>query len=137
MNGIRMSAIGHLGKDAELRFLSSGTPVLEVPVAANEAPYTAKDGTIVKRVEWATVRLFGPRAEKLAPFLKKGRQVYVEGSQRTDKWVGDDGAKHYRAYLRAQDIQLLGKREVSKTESVEHEAEAEQARDEAKEDMVF
>lgn len=111
-----MNAIGHLGQDATLKYLKSGTAVLEVPLAANEVPYTSKSGETIKRVEWVTIRQYGTRAERLAEYLKKGKQVYVEGKQRTDKWVDENGVKHYRAYLLAEDIKLLGKRETNREE---------------------
>lgn len=93
---------GHLGNDAELKYLEDGTPLCDFSVAVNEK---RREEEIVM---WVRCSLFGERAEKLATYLVKGKLVYVRGRIRERTWDDDQGVTHTRWGLAVDDVQLLG-----------------------------
>jgi len=107
----RVSLIGHLGQDPELRYLpNSGQPVTGFSIATNES-FTGKDGNRQERVEWHNIVVFGKLAETCAKYLSRGRQIYVEGRLKTREFESKDGGgKRQRAEIVAQRVQFLGPR---------------------------
>ena len=105
----KVQLIGHLGQDPDLRYLpTSGQPVASFSIATDEA-FTGNDGTRQERVEWHQVVVFGKAAESCKEYLKKGRQVYVEGRLRTREFEAkNNGGKRQRTEVIAQRIQFLG-----------------------------
>ena len=99
--------VGNLGRDAETRYVASGTAVAKFSLACTEK-WRDKSGESKERTEWVTVELWGKRAEGLAEYLTKGSQVYVEGKLQTDEWDDKDGNKRKMTKVRADDIVLLG-----------------------------
>ena len=81
----KVMIIGRLGRDPELRYTQSGSPVATLNVATDES-YMDRDGNKVERTEWHRVSVFQRQAENCANFLTKGSLVYVEGSLQTRKW---------------------------------------------------
>ena len=79
--------VGNLGKDPEMRYTPSGTPVTSLSVATNRK-YTGSDGQVVKETTWFRVSVFGKSAETSAQYLKKGSGVLVEGRLTPDKTSG-------------------------------------------------
>ncbi len=79
--------VGNLGKDPEMRYTPSGTPVTSLSVATNRK-YTGSDGQVVKETTWFRVSVFGKSAETCAQYLKKGSAVLVEGRLTPDKNSG-------------------------------------------------
>ena len=79
--------VGNLGKDPEMRYTPSGTPVTSLSVATNRK-YTGSDGQVVKETTWFRVSVFGKMAETCAQYLKKGSAVLVEGRLTPDKNSG-------------------------------------------------
>lgn len=98
--------IGNLGRDAELRYTQSGTPVSSFSIATTEA-WTTKDGEKREQTEWHRIVLWGKSAESLKDYLTKGKQVHVEGRLQTRQWE-KDGQKHYTTEIKADRITLLG-----------------------------
>ena len=107
----RVSLIGHLGQDPELRYLpNSGQPVTGFSIATDES-FTGKDGNRQERVEWHNIVVFGKLAETCAKYLSKGRQLYVEGRLQTREFESKNGGgKRQRAEIVAQRVQFLGPR---------------------------
>jgi single-strand DNA-binding protein len=100
--------VGHLGADPEVRFTADGIAIANLRIATSE-PWTDKrNGQKQERTEWHRVKLFGRLAEITGQYLKKGRQVYIEGSLRTDKYTGKDGVEKYSIDIVASDMQMLG-----------------------------
>ncbi len=100
--------LGHLGKDPEVKYTPQGTPVARFSLATNER-FKDKSGQWQDRTEWHNVVVWQRLAEIAGEYLKKGRQVYIEGRLRTDSW--DDkqtGEKKYRTEIVANDMVLLG-----------------------------
>jgi len=99
--------IGNLGSDPEVRFLPSGQPVANFNIATTEK-WTGKDGSPGERTEWHRIVVFGKQAENCKEYLKKGRQVYVEGRLQTREWQNKEGQKQRTTEVIAQTVQFLG-----------------------------
>lgn len=102
--------IGNLGGDPELRYTGSGTAVCNFTVATNES-YKDKEGNMVDKTEWHRVVAWGRLAEICGEYLKKGRQVYIEGSLQTNQWEDKDGNTRYTTEVKAREMQMLGSRD--------------------------
>ena len=102
--------VGHLGKDPEVKYTPSGTPVAKFSLATNER-YKDKDGNWQDRTEWHNITAWQRTAEIAGEYLKKGSQVYIEGRLRTDSWDDKNtGEKKYRTEIIVNDISLLSGR---------------------------
>ena len=100
--------LGNLGKDPELKYTPQGTAVAKFSVATADR-YKDKEGNWQDRTEWHNITAWGRTAEIASEYLKKGRQVYIEGSLRTHSW--DDkqtGQKKYMTEVVVNDLVLLG-----------------------------
>ncbi len=100
--------LGNLGKDPELKYTPQGTAVAKFSLATGDR-YKDKDGNWQDRTEWHNVTAWGRTAEIVGEYLKKGRQVYIEGSLRTHSW--DDkqtGQKKYMTEVVVNELVLLG-----------------------------
>lgn len=100
--------IGNLGRDAEMKFTGSGFAVSRFSIATTERRKDSKSGEWVEKTEWHRITLLGKQAESLEPYLKKGKQVFVEGRIETRAWDDKDGQKRYTTEIVADRIQLLG-----------------------------
>ncbi len=119
--------VGNLGKDAELRYTAGGSPVATVRLATTDR-FKDKDGQWQDQTEWHSVVIWGKTAESLAEYLRKGKQIYVEGRLQTRSWDDREGKKRYTTEVKADKIVLLGGRSPG-TEREEPPAPAEPARD--------
>jgi single-strand DNA-binding protein len=102
--------VGNLGADPETRAMPSGTTVANLRIATTENWKDRQSGEQQERTEWHRVALFGRLAEVAAEYLKKGSQVYIEGSLRTRKWQDKQGNERYSTEIVANDMQMLGSR---------------------------
>lgn len=98
--------LGRLGRDPELRYTASGTPVTTMSLATNE-PYTDQDGNRQEKTEWHRVVIFGKQAENCNQYLSKGRSCLVEGSLQTRKWQDQQGQDRYMTEIRAFRVLFL------------------------------
>jgi single-strand DNA-binding protein len=101
--------IGNLGADPETRYTASNDAVTNIRIATTET-WKDKSGEKQERTEWHNVVFFGKLAEIAGEYLKKGRQVYVEGSLRTRKWQDKSGQDRYTTEVVASDMKMLGSR---------------------------
>ena len=101
--------IGNLGRDPEMRYLPSGEAVANLALATTDK-YKDKQGQQQESTEWHRVSFFGKVAEVCGQYLKKGSQVYVEGSIRTHKYTDKDGVDKYATEIRGDRMQMLGSR---------------------------
>lgn len=99
--------LGSLGADPEMRFTQSGSAVANMRLATNEE-WKDKEGQKQERTEWHSIAIFGKLAEIAGQYLRKGAQVYVEGSLRTRKWQDKDGADRYTTEIVANEMRMLG-----------------------------
>jgi len=102
--------IGNLGADPETRAMPSGTTVANLRVATSESWRDKQTGEQQERTEWHRVALFGRLAEIAGEYLRKGSQVYIEGSLRTRKWQDKQGNERYSTEIIGNDLQMLGGR---------------------------
>jgi single-strand DNA-binding protein len=102
--------VGNLGKDPDTRYMPSGAAVTNIRIATSESWKDKQTGEQQERTEWHQVVFFGRLAEIAAEYLRKGSQVYVEGSLRTRKWQGQDGQDRYTTEIVADEMQMLGGR---------------------------
>lgn len=99
--------VGNLGKDPEVRYMPSGAAVANVTVATSEN-WRDKDGNQQERTEWHNVVFYNKLAEIAGEYLRKGSQVYVDGSLRTRKWQDKNGHDRYTTEIVANEMQMLG-----------------------------
>jgi single-strand DNA-binding protein len=102
--------VGNLGADPETRAMPSGTTVANLRIATSESWKDKQSGEQQERTEWHRVVLFGRLGEIAAEYLKKGSQVYIEGSLRTRKWQDKQGTERYSTEIVGNDMQMLGGR---------------------------
>jgi single-strand DNA-binding protein len=102
--------VGHLGKDPEVKYTPSGTPVAKFSLATNER-FKDKDGNWQDRTEWHSLVAWQRTAEIIGEYCKKGSQVYIEGRLKTDSWDDkESGQKKYRTDIVVNELVLLGGR---------------------------
>ncbi|HYD58572.1 MAG TPA: single-stranded DNA-binding protein [Burkholderiales bacterium] len=102
--------VGNLGADPETRYMPSGEPVTNIRVATTDKWKDKASGEMKEQTEWHRVVFFSRLAEIAGEYLKKGSQVYIEGSLRTRKYE-KDGQTHYSTEIRGDVMQMLGRRE--------------------------
>jgi single-strand DNA-binding protein len=101
--------VGNLGRDPEVRYTTSGTPVANFTMATTDRWNDQASGERKERTEWHRIVVWGKQAEIAGEYLRKGRQVYVEGSLQTREWTDREGNKRYTTEVRAQRFQMLGR----------------------------
>jgi single-strand DNA-binding protein len=99
--------VGNLGNDPETRYSQGGNAITTISVATSESWKDAA-GEQQERTEWHRVKFFGRLAEIAGEYLKKGRQVYIEGSIRTEKYTDREGIDRYSTDIIAREMQMLG-----------------------------
>ncbi|HEY9149848.1 MAG: single-stranded DNA-binding protein [Gammaproteobacteria bacterium] len=102
--------VGNLGKDPEVRYMPSGSAAANVALATSESWKDKQTGEQKERTEWHNIVFFGRLAEIAGEYLKKGSQIYVEGSLRTRKWQDKSGNDRYTTEIVANEMQMLGSR---------------------------
>lgn len=102
--------VGNLGKDPEVRYTANSTAVANVTIATSEQWKDKQSGQTQERTEWHTVVFYNRLAEIVGEYLKKGSQIYVEGSLRTRKWQDKEGKDRYTTEIIASEMQMLGGR---------------------------
>jgi single-strand DNA-binding protein len=110
--------IGNLGKDPEVKYLDSGVAVANFSLATTES-YKNKEGERVSQTEWHNVVLWRGLAEVAEKWLKKGSSVYIEGKIRNRKWEDKDGNTRYTTEILADNMTMLGKKDVGSSETSE------------------
>ncbi len=110
----RITLVGNLGRDPELRYLQNGTPVTNLSVATNNT-YNNQQGEQVKETTWFRVSVFGKQAESCSQYLTKGKSVLVEGRLQPDPttggpkmWTGNDGTSRASYDVTATTVRFLG-----------------------------
>lgn len=102
--------VGNLGADPETRYMPSGGAVTNLSIATTDSWRDKESGEQQERTEWHRVAMFGRLAEIAGEYLRKGRQVYIEGRLRTRKWQDRDGNDRYTTEIVANEMQMLGGR---------------------------
>lgn len=100
--------IGNLGADPESRVTASGEAVCNISIACAETWRDKATGEKKEMTEWVRVGFFGKLAEIAGQYLRKGSQVYIEGSLRTRKWQDKNGQDRYTTEIRGDVMKMLG-----------------------------
>jgi single-strand DNA-binding protein len=109
MSGVNKAIlIGNLGSDPELRHTASGMAVANFSLATSEN-FKGRDGQRETRTEWHRIVTFGKLAEICGQYLKKGKQVYIEGRIQTRNWEDQSGNKRYTTEIVANNMTMLGR----------------------------
>ncbi|MBP6750840.1 MAG: single-stranded DNA-binding protein, partial [Xanthomonadaceae bacterium] len=101
--------VGNLGNDPDTKYTQGGMAVTKISLATTSVRKD-RDGNTQERTEWHRVTMFGKLGEIAAEYLRKGSQVYIEGSIRYDKYTGQDGVEKYSTDIIADEMQMLGGR---------------------------
>ena len=104
--------VGRLGKDPETRYTSGGQAVCHFSMATDES-YKDRNGERQKRTEWHRITVWGKQAEIAQQYLKKGAQIYLEGSIRSSEWTDKEGQKKTSYEINASNFRMLGSRSDS------------------------
>ncbi|HUZ78877.1 MAG TPA: single-stranded DNA-binding protein [Chloroflexota bacterium] len=99
--------IGNVGRDPEMRYTSNGTAVTSFSVAVSRTWNPREGGDQRDETEWFNIVTWSKLAETCNQYLTKGQRVFVEGRLQTRSWDGNDGQKHYRTELIANDMMML------------------------------
>ncbi|WP_339036969.1 single-stranded DNA-binding protein [Serratia symbiotica] len=106
--------VGNLGQDPEVRYMPNGGAVANITLATSESWRDKTTGEKKEKTEWHRVVLFGKVAEVAGEYLRKGSQVYIEGSLQTRKWTDQAGAEKYTTEVVVNiggTMQMLGGRQ--------------------------
>lgn len=101
--------VGNLGNDPETKYTQGGMAVTTISLATSSVRKD-REGNTQERTDWHRVKMFGKLGEIAAEYLRKGSQVYIEGSIRYDKFTGQDGVEKYFTDIIADEMQMLGGR---------------------------
>ncbi len=107
----KVMLIGNLGKDPEVRYTQGGQAVANLRIATSRSWTDKQSGQRKEETEWHDVEVWGKQAEQCGEFLAKGRQVFVEGRLKTDKWQDkQSGQERSRVKIVADSVRFLGGR---------------------------
>lgn len=99
--------VGNLGRDPEMKYTASGEAICNFSIACTDRWKDKQTGEKKDQTEWVRLSYFGKLAEICGQYLKKGSQVYVEGSLRTRKWTDKDGQERYTTEIRGDVMKML------------------------------
>jgi single-strand DNA-binding protein len=105
MSFAKVTVVGNLGADPELRYMPNGNPVTSFSICANERRGSGEDRT--EKQLWFKANVFGNSAEAVATHLKKGDPVYLEGRINPELWKGRDGETRLTMNINTSDVQFL------------------------------
>ncbi len=100
--------VGNVGADPDIRTTASGSTITTLSVATSEQWTDKQSGQKQERTEWHRVKFFNRLGEIAGEYVHKGRQIYIEGGLRTDKFTDANGIERYSTYIVGNELQLLG-----------------------------
>lgn len=103
--------VGNVGVDPEVRTIESGAKVARVRLATTERLFDRQANETKEHTEWHTITLWRGLADVVDKYVRKGSQLYIEGSLRTREWTDKDNQKRYSTEILASDMKLLGRRQ--------------------------
>ncbi len=102
--------VGNVGADPEIRTLESGTKVARLRLATTERIFNRQTQEAKEHTEWHTVVLWRGLADVADKYVRKGSQIYIEGSLRSNEWTDKEGGKRSGVEIVANEMKLLGRR---------------------------
>ena len=118
----RAILIGNTGNDPEIRTINNEQGKVASFRLATTERYKDRNGEVKENTEWHQVTAWGKLADIVEKMVKKGSQLFIEGKITTRKWTDKDGNDRYSTEIRAEGIQVLGKRETTATRQEESPA---------------
>src|SRR5438552_1376214 len=106
----KITLVGNLGRDPELRYTPQGTPVCSFSLATNERRKDRATGENNDITTWFRVTLWGRQAEVASQYLTRGKSVYIEGRLRVEEYTDRDGKPRHSLEVNATDMQFIGGR---------------------------
>ena len=103
----KVTLLGRLGADPEVRYTQNGTCVMNLRLATNETRKDKETGDKIEETEWHRIVVWGNTAETYAQYLTKGSQIYLEGKIKTDSWQTDTDETRYSTSIVAHTIRML------------------------------
>jgi single-strand DNA-binding protein len=119
----KVMIIGYVGREPEMRYTPSGTPVTSFSVATTRS-WTGSDGTRREEIDWFNVVSWGDLAEVCKQNLAKDQRVYVEGRLQTRGWEDSQGESRYRTEIVANDMIILGEHRPSERLAPDYDSTA-------------
>ncbi|MGH9755625.1 MAG: single-stranded DNA-binding protein [Blastocatellia bacterium] len=116
----KITIVGYLGRDPELRYTPQGTALCKMSIATTEKRKNVA-GEMEEHTTWFRVTAWGRQAELANEYLAKGRQVYIEGRLRLEEYTDREGQKRFSAEVSATEIQFLGQRAETSNANVREE----------------
>ncbi len=107
----KITLIGNVGKDPEIRSISADKKVADISIAVNDSYRDAK-GQQQEKTEWFRISFWNQKAEVIEKYVRKGQQIYVEGRLRVRTYTDKEGKERYSLEVVAQDFTLLGSRQA-------------------------
>lgn len=104
----KVTILGRLGQDPEVRSTASGTQIVNISVATTEIGKADDQGRRQELTEWHRITIFGRMGENAAQYLRKGSMVYIEGRLQTRKWQDQNGQDRYSTDIIANEMQFIG-----------------------------
>lgn len=104
----KVTLIGALGRDPEVRYTTDGTPIANFSVATSESWKDKNTGEKKEATEWHRITAYGKLAEIVGEYAKKGTRMYLEGKLKTRKWQDKDGQDKYTTEIQMSEMKLLG-----------------------------
>lgn len=104
----KVTLVGNLGRDPEVATLKNGQVVANLRIATSRVRTDKQTGKRTEETEWHDVQVWGPQAEQCGEYLAKGRQVYIEGRLKNDKWKDKQGQDRCKVKIIAEVVKFLG-----------------------------
>ncbi len=130
----KVTLIGNLGADPESRFAPSGDAICNIRLATTESWKDKQTGERKEATEWHRVAFYGKLAEIAGQYLRKGSQVYIEGSLRTRKWQDQSGQDRYTTEIRADEMKMLGGKSEGQQQAPQQRQQAPQRQQQSAEE---
>ena len=102
--------VGNVGADPEIRSLENGVKTARVRLATTERYFNRQTNETTENTEWHTIILWRGLADVVDKYVRKGSQLYIEGSIHYRDWQGNDGQRHFVTEITASELKLLGRR---------------------------
>ena len=116
--------IGRVGRDPEVRYLTSGDAVVNISLATTERWKDKSSGETKEATEWHRVNLFGRLAEIAGQYVHKGSLIYIEGKIKTRKWTDKDGTEKYTTEIFGESLKLLSSKQGTQPREEKPKAES-------------
>ena len=127
--------LGRVGADPEVKYMPNGTAITQLSLATNRKTKNPESGEWEDKTEWHRVVFFDKRAEAIGQYVKKGRELYVEGRLQTRKWQDKDGNDKYTTEIIASEFSFVGSKSSSNEDDFSNKEKSPDQTTKQKEDL--